>query len=79
MPKKKSFTHRYAESITQQVVHSDIKNVGDNNGLTAEEVESMVIYFTKYMLPIDLSNLRRLGIDEISLVKGQSKLFFLYY
>ncbi|GJD23033.1 hypothetical protein RIVM261_079890 [Rivularia sp. IAM M-261] len=25
------------------------------------------------LLPIDLSNLRRLGIDEISLVKGQGK------
>ena len=25
------------------------------------------------MLPIDVSNLRRLGIDEISLVKGQGK------
>ncbi|MFB2836880.1 ISL3 family transposase [Floridanema evergladense] len=73
VPRKKSFTHRYAESITQQVVHSDIKNVANNNGLTAEEVESMVIYFTKSMLPIDMSNLRFLGIDEISLVKGQGK------
>lgn len=71
--KKKSFTHRYAENITQQIVHSDIKNVADNNGLTGEEVESMVKYITKYMLPVNLSNLRKLGIDEISLVKGQGK------
>jgi transposase len=54
-------------------VHSDIKNVAHNNGLTSEEVESMVMFFTEAMLPIDVSNLRRLGIDEISLVKGQGK------
>jgi len=54
-------------------VHSDIKNVANNNGLTSEEVESMVIYSTKSMVSIDLRKLRRLGIDEISLVKGQGK------
>jgi transposase len=70
---KKSFTHRYAKAVTQQVVHSDIKNVAHNNGLTSEEVESMVMFSSKFMLPIDVSNLRRLGIDEISLVKGQGK------
>lgn len=70
---KKSLTHRYAQAVTQQVVHSNIKNVAHNNGLTSEEVESMVMFFTEAMLPIDVSNLRRLGIDEISLVKGQGK------
>lgn len=71
--KKKAFTHRYAQSITKQAVHSDIKNVADNNRLTPEEVESMVMYLAEAMLPIDVSNLSRLGIDEISLVKGQGK------
>jgi len=54
-------------------VHSDIKNVAHNNGLTSEEVESMLMFFTKSLLPIDVNNLRRLGMDEISLVKGQGK------
>ncbi|MEG4399807.1 MULTISPECIES: transposase family protein [unclassified Microcoleus] len=40
--KKKNFTNRYAQSITEQVVHSDIKNVAKNNNLTEEEVWSMV-------------------------------------
>lgn len=33
----------------------------------------MVMFFAKIFLPIDVSNLVRLGIDEISLVKGQGK------
>jgi transposase len=70
---KKSFTHRYAETITEQVIHSDLNNVAKNQLLTAEEVESMVKAIAEQILPIALENLFRLGIDEISLVKGQGK------
>ncbi len=31
VPTKKSFTHRYAQSISQQFVHSDINNIVHNN------------------------------------------------
>ncbi len=44
-----------------------------NNGLTDEEVNSMIEDVAKNVMPIDVTNLRRLGIDEISLVKGQGK------
>ncbi|CBN53926.1 ISL3 family transposase [Kamptonema sp. PCC 6506] len=73
VPEKKSFTYRYAEAITQQVIHSDLKNVAHNNGLTAEEVESMVMFVAQSILPVDVQDLRKLGMDEISLVKGQGK------
>jgi transposase len=42
-----------------------------NNDLTDEEVWSMVKYMSKKKLGLDLSNLKRLGIDEIALRKGQ--------
>lgn len=70
---RKSFTKRYAEKITEQVIHSDIKNVAVNNGLTDEQVWSMVRFMANSINPINLENLKRLGIDEISLVKGQGK------
>jgi len=70
---KKSFTHRYAENIVKQVISSSVSNVAENNGLSDEEVNSMIEDVAQKLLPIDLSNLRRLGIDEISLVKGQGK------
>jgi transposase len=70
---KKSFTHRYAENIVKQVISSSVSNVAENNGLSDEEVNSMIEDVAQKFLPIDLSNLRRLGIDEISLVKGQGK------
>ena len=70
--KKKNFTNRYGQSIAEQVVHSDIKNVAKNNKLTEEEVWSVKTVANK-VLPVDVKKLQKLGIDEISLVKGQGK------
>ncbi|MCL1475364.1 ISL3 family transposase [Argonema antarcticum] len=70
---KKSFTYRYAQAVTEQVIHSDVSNVAKNNGLTSEEVWSMVISLAKKVIPINVEDLKILGIDEISLVKGQGK------
>jgi transposase len=70
---RKGYTHRYAENIVKQLINSNISNVAKNNGLTDEEVNSMLEDIAKNVLPIDVSNLKRLGIDEISLVKGQGK------
>jgi Ethanolamine utilization protein EutJ (predicted chaperonin) len=47
--------------------------VAKNNKLTEEEVWSMVKAVANKILPIDVKNLQKLGIDEISLVKGQGK------
>lgn len=57
--------------IVQQVLHSDVHNVAVINDLTDEEVWSMVQYVSKKKLQINLSSLKRLGIDEIALRKGQ--------
>jgi len=70
---KKNYTYRYAANIVEQVIHSDINNVAKNKGVTAEKVWSMVIAVSQQILPIDVGNLKTLGIDEISLVKGQGK------
>lgn len=70
---RKGFTHRYAENIVKQLVSSNVSNVARNNRLTDEEVNSMLEGVAENVMPIDVSNLRRLGIDEISLVKGQGK------
>ena len=64
-------TDRFSESIVEQILHSDIHNVALQNDLTDEEVWSIVKYISKKKLKIDLSSLKRLGIDEIALRKGQ--------
>lgn len=71
--KRKKFTSRYAEFIVKQLINSNVASVAVNNKLSEWEVEKMIDYVAKKVLPIDLSGLKRLGIDEISLVKGQGK------
>jgi len=72
--KRQGFTNRYSLWITEQVIHSDVNNVAKNNGLTKVEVWSMVMFIAESIMPINVEQLKRLGRDEISLVKGQGKL-----
>ena len=64
--RRKKYTHRYASKITAQVVHSDVHNIAEINQLTDEEVWSMVNHVATARGAIDVSQLKRLGIDEIS-------------
>lgn len=70
--KYRKHTDRFAEMIVQQVIHSDLHNVGQQNDLTDEEVWSIVEYISKKKLVIDLTGLQRLGMDEIALHKGEN-------
>ena len=64
-------TDRFAEMIVKQVMHSDTHNVAKNHELTDDEVWSMVEYVSQKKWLLELSGLKRLGIDEIALKKGQ--------
>ncbi|MBE9034673.1 ISL3 family transposase [aff. Roholtiella sp. LEGE 12411] len=67
----KGYTKRLAAQIIQQVLNSNIHSVAERNDLSDEEVESMLKGQASLILNINLSQLKRLGIDEIALVKGQ--------
>jgi transposase len=69
--KNKGYTKRLAVNIVQQVLNSNIHSVAERNDLSDEEVESMLRRQVSQILNINLSQLKRLGIDEIALVKGQ--------
>ena len=49
----------------------DILNVSRRNNVTEEEIQRMVEDIAEEITEPDLSKLKRLGIDEIALVKGQ--------
>ncbi|MHC5826140.1 MAG: ISL3 family transposase, partial [Nostoc sp.] len=69
--KNKGYTQRLAVDIVQQVLDSNIHSVAERNDLSDEEVESMLKGQISQILNINLNQVRRLGIDEIALVKGQ--------
>ena len=69
--KQRGYTKRFAANIIEQVLDSNIQSVAERNDLSDEEVQSMLDSQASSILEIDLSRLKRLGIDEIALVKGQ--------
>ena len=69
--KSKGYTKRLARDIVEQVLDSNIHSVAERNDLSDEEVESMLKAQVSQILNINLSQVKRLGIDEIALVKGQ--------
>lgn len=69
--KNKGYTKRLAVDIVQQILDSSIHSVAERNDLSDEEVESMLTGQASQILNINLSQVKRLGIDEIALVKGQ--------
>ena len=69
--KHKTYTKRLAHEIVSQVLDSNIRSVAERHDLSEPEVQAMLKDAGKQLLlekPVDL---KRLGIDEISLVKGQ--------
>lgn len=68
--KQRGYTKRFAIEIVKQVLDSNIRSVAEKNDLSESEVQSMLEYLESE-IRIDLSEIKRLGMDEIALVKGQ--------
>ncbi len=68
--KRRTYTKRLAEKIIRKVIESDVKNVAERNGLSEQEVETILkekFADLKTQKPLGL---KKLGIDEIAWVKG---------
>ncbi|GCA70501.1 hypothetical protein MiYa_02034 [Microcystis aeruginosa NIES-2519] len=71
---KRTYTKRLAENILEQLKEGDILNISRRNDVTEEEIQRILEDIAEEITETDLSELKRLGIDEIALVKGQKKL-----
>jgi transposase len=69
--KKSHFTNRIKQKIVKEILSSDIKSVAKRNGLSEQEVETIMREAGAGLAKKKPENLTRLGIDEIAFVKGQ--------
>jgi transposase len=69
--KKRTYTKRLAQKIIQEVLENDIHTVASKGIVTTEEIERMLKDASEATHNSKPSNLKRLGIDEIALVKGK--------
>ncbi len=73
--KKRTYTERLKKKIVSEVLNGDIKNVAKRNGVSEQEIETMLKDIEQELELKLPENLRRLGIDEIAVVKGQGNYY----
>jgi len=67
---RRTYTKRLANTIIKSVLSSDIQSVAKQGVVTTEEIERMLSDASRE-LSSKPSGLKKLGIDEIALIKGQ--------
>jgi len=73
--KKRIYTERFKNKIIEEVLESDIKNVARRNGVSEQEVETMLKELAAEFIEDKPQGLKKLGIDEIAVVKGQKNYY----
>jgi transposase len=73
--KNRSYTQRLANQIVSQVLGSSIHSVAVRTGLSDEQIETMVEDAGEAHLAEVTKSLKYLGIDEITVVKGQGEYY----
>ncbi len=73
--RKRVHTLRFVEKILEEVLNSDIKNVAKRNDLSEQEIETMLKDLGAELVAEKPLNLKKLGIDEIAVVKGQKNYY----
>ena len=76
--KKRNYTDRLRNKIIREVLNSDIKNTAEINGLSEQEIETMLKDLGEELRTKKPENLKRLGIDEIALIKGQGNYYVVF-
>ena len=73
--KKRIYTERLKKKIVSEVLNGDINNLAERNGVSEQEIETMLKDIDQELEKKKPENLRRLGIDEIAVVKGQGNYY----
>lgn len=71
--KRRTYTKRLANQIIKEVLDNDINSVASKGVVTTEEIERMLKDAESELIESKPSSVKRLGIDEIALIKGQGK------
>ena len=68
---RRTYTKRLAVKILEEVLENDIHSIAKKGVVTTEEIERMLKDAAANLLKSKPVGLKRLGIDEIALIKGQ--------
>jgi transposase len=69
--RRRAYSVRFADWIIEQVLESSANSVAKKGYATNEEIETMLKDKAQELIPSKPVGLKRLGIDEIALLKGK--------
>ena len=68
--KRRTYTTRLAEKVVKEVLETDVLNTAKRNGITEAEIDTLLKELSEDLLSEKPQNLKRLGLDEITQLKG---------
>ena len=68
--KRRTYTKRLAEKVVKEVLETDVVNAGKRNRMTPAEIETILKELEQDCLKEKPQELKKLGIDEITQLKG---------
>jgi len=68
--KRRTYTKRLAEKVVKEVLETDILNTAKRNRMTPAEIETLLKEVEQEVLEEKPKGLKKLGIDEITHLKG---------
>jgi transposase len=73
--KKRTYTDRFRKKIVAEVLNSDLKNTAERNEISEQEIETMLKDLGEDLITAKPKDLKKLGIDEIAMIKGQGNYY----
>jgi transposase len=68
--KRRTYTKRLAKKVIEEVLETDVRNTGKRNRMSSAEIETILKEAEEDYLREKPTELKRLGIDEITHLKG---------
>ena len=68
--KRRTYTKRLAEKVVKEVLETDVLNTAKRNGMTSAEIDTLLKELSEDLLSEKPQDLKRLGLDEITQLKG---------
>jgi transposase len=75
LPKKRTYTDRFRKKIVAEVLNSDLKNTAERNGVSEQEIETMLKDLGEELITAKPQGLKKLGRDEIAMIKGKGNYY----
>lgn len=68
--KRRTYTKRLAQKVVREVLETDVINTGKRNRMSPSEIETLLKELEEDLLTEKPTELKKLGIDEITHLKG---------